>query len=73
MYPILSSVSHLTKEKNIRTTPDNSLYITAMLFSVFYKNNFIRTSFDFGQKSKNNKNKTSVQGLAVTYIVLHVD
>ena len=32
-----------TKDKNIRTKPDNTLYITAILFPVFYKNSFIRT------------------------------
>ena len=35
-YPVFSSVSYLTKEKNIRNTPDHSLYKTAILFSLFF-------------------------------------
>ena len=46
-----------TGEKNIRTTPDDSLYITAILFSLF----FIRTilyELDFGPKKVETKIRT---------------
>ena len=46
-----------TREKNIRTTPDDSLYITAILFSLF----FIRTilyEVDFGPKKVTTKIRT---------------